>query len=34
LGCVEEALLGCGSITVRLRGAIEIIIFEEIRLLP
>jgi hypothetical protein len=34
MGCVEVALLGCGSVTVRLRGAIEIVIFEEIRLLP
>jgi hypothetical protein len=34
LGCVEVALLGCGSVTLRLHGATEIIIFEETRLLP
>jgi hypothetical protein len=33
LGCVKEGLLGCGSVTVRLHDAIEIIIFEEISLL-
>jgi hypothetical protein len=34
LGCVEVGLLRCGSFMVRLRGAIEIIIFEEMNLLP
>jgi hypothetical protein len=34
LGCVEVNLLGCGSVTVRLRDAIEIVIFEELMLLP
>jgi hypothetical protein len=34
LGCVKVALLGCGSVTVRLRGTIEIVSFEEIRWLP
>jgi hypothetical protein len=34
LGHVKVGLLGCGSITVRLRGAIEIVIFEEMSLLP
>jgi hypothetical protein len=34
LGCVEVGLLSWGSVTVRLRGTIEIIIFEEISLLP
>jgi hypothetical protein len=34
LGCVEEGLLGCGSVMVRLRDAIEIVIFEEMSLLP
>jgi hypothetical protein len=29
VGCVEVGLLGCESVTVRLCGAIEIIIFEE-----
>jgi hypothetical protein len=33
LGCVEVGLLGCGSVTVRLRDAIEIVIFE-MSLLP
>jgi hypothetical protein len=33
LGCVEVGLLGCGSVTVRLHGAIEIVIFEEMSLL-
>jgi hypothetical protein len=33
LGCVEVGLLGCGSVTVRLRSVIEIIIFEEMSLL-
>jgi hypothetical protein len=28
------ALLGCGSVTVRLRDAIEIVIFEKMSLLP
>jgi hypothetical protein len=28
------AFLGCGSVTVRLRGTIEIVAFEGIRLLP
>jgi hypothetical protein len=34
LGCVKVGLLGCGSITVRLRDAIEIAIFGEMSLLP
>jgi hypothetical protein len=34
LGCVKVGLLGCGSVMVRLRGAIEILIFEEMSLLP
>jgi hypothetical protein len=34
LGCVEVGLLGCASVTVRLRGMIEIVIFEEMSLLP
>jgi hypothetical protein len=34
LGCVEVDLLGCGSVKVRLSGAIEIVIFEEMSLLP
>jgi hypothetical protein len=33
LGCVKVGLLGCGSVTVRLRDAIEIVIFEEMSLL-
>jgi hypothetical protein len=31
LHCVEVGLLGCGSVTVRLRDAIEIVICEEMR---
>jgi hypothetical protein len=31
---VELGLLGCGSVTVRLCDAIEVVIFEEMRLLP
>jgi hypothetical protein len=31
---VEVGLLGCESITVRLCDAIEVVIFEEMRLLP
>jgi hypothetical protein len=34
LGCVEVGLLGCGSVMVRLCDAIEVIIFEEVGLLP
>jgi hypothetical protein len=34
LGCVEVGLLGCGSVLVRLRDTIDIIIFEELVLLP
>jgi hypothetical protein len=34
LGCVEVGLLGCGSITVRLRDVIEVVVFEEMSLLP
>jgi hypothetical protein len=34
LGCVDMGLLGCGLVTVRLGGAIEIIIFKEMSLLP
>jgi hypothetical protein len=34
LGCVKVGLLGCGPVTVRLCDAIEIIIFEEMSLLP
>jgi hypothetical protein len=34
LGHVEVGLLGCGSIMVRLRDVIEIVIFEEMSLLP
>jgi hypothetical protein len=33
-GCVEVGLLGCGSVTVRLRDVIEIVILEEMSLLP
>jgi hypothetical protein len=33
LGCVKVGLLGCGSVMVRLRDAIEIIIFEEMSFL-
>jgi hypothetical protein len=29
LGCVEVGLLGCWSVMVRLRDAIEVVIFEE-----
>jgi hypothetical protein len=29
VGCVKVGLVGCGSVKVRLRGTIEIIIFEE-----
>jgi hypothetical protein len=32
--CVEVGLLGCALVTVRLRGTIEIVIFEEMSLLP
>jgi hypothetical protein len=31
---VEVGLLGCGSVMVRLRGVIEIVIFEKMSLLP
>jgi hypothetical protein len=34
LGCVKEGLLGCGLITVSLHDATEIVIFEEMSLLP
>jgi hypothetical protein len=34
LGHVEVGLLGCGSVMVRLHGTIEIVIFEEMSLLP
>jgi hypothetical protein len=34
LGCVEVGLLGCGSVTVRLHDTIEIVIVEEMSLLP
>jgi hypothetical protein len=34
LGCVKVGLLGVGSATVRLRGAIEIVIFGKMSLLP
>jgi hypothetical protein len=34
LGQVEVGLLGCGSVMVRLHGMIEIVIFEEMSLLP
>jgi hypothetical protein len=34
LGCVEVGLLGCGSVMVRLRGMIKLVIFEEMNLLP
>jgi hypothetical protein len=34
LGCVKVGLLGCGSVTVRLRDAIKNVIFEELMLLP
>jgi hypothetical protein len=34
LGCVKEGLLGCDSVMVRLRDAIEIVIFEQMSLLP
>jgi hypothetical protein len=33
LGCVGVGLLGCWSVTVRLRNAIEVIVFEEMSLL-
>jgi hypothetical protein len=34
LGCIKEGLLGCESVTVRLRDVIEIVIFEKMSLLP
>jgi hypothetical protein len=34
LGRVEVDLLGCGSIMVRLRGTMKIVIFKEMSLLP
>jgi hypothetical protein len=34
LGRVEVGLPGCGSVMVRLHGTIEIIIFEEMSLVP
>jgi hypothetical protein len=34
IGLCRSGLLGCGSITVRLCDAIEIVIFEEMSLLP
>jgi hypothetical protein len=34
LGCIEEGLLGCESVLVRLRDVIGIVIFEEMSLLP
>jgi hypothetical protein len=34
LGCVKVGLLGFGSITVRLCGVIEIVIFEKMSSLP
>jgi hypothetical protein len=33
LGCVRVGLLGCWSVTVRLRDAIEVVIVEEMSLL-
>jgi hypothetical protein len=33
LGCVEVGLLGCGSVVVRLRDAIKVVIVEEMSLL-
>jgi hypothetical protein len=33
LGCVKVGLLGCWSVTVRLRDAIEVVVFEEMSLL-
>jgi hypothetical protein len=33
LGCVEVGLFVCGSITVRLRDVIEVVIIEEMSLL-
>jgi hypothetical protein len=34
LGCIEVGLLGCGSVMVRLHDVIEIVIFEDMSLLP
>jgi hypothetical protein len=34
LGCDEVGLLGCGSVMVRLWDAIEVVILEEMSLLP
>jgi hypothetical protein len=34
LGCVEVGLLGCWSVMVRLRDAIEVVIFEVMSSLP
>jgi hypothetical protein len=33
LGCVKVGLLGCWSVTVRLRDAIEVVVSEEMCLL-
>jgi hypothetical protein len=33
VGFVEVGFLGCGSVTVRLRDAIEFVIFEEMSML-
>jgi hypothetical protein len=32
-GCVEVGLLGCWSVTVRLRDAIEVVVLKEMSLL-
>jgi hypothetical protein len=34
IGLCRSGLLGCGSVTVRLCDAIEIVIFEEMSVLP
>jgi hypothetical protein len=34
LGCVKVGLLCCGLVMVRLRDAIEVVIFEEMSSLP
>jgi hypothetical protein len=34
LGCVEAGLLGCWSVTVRLHDVIEVVMLEEMSLIP
>jgi hypothetical protein len=34
LGCIKVGLIGCVSVTMRLRGTIEIVILESMSLLP